>query len=304
MAVLSVADMVLDTLHYTNKLYPQRQGNGLYPVGITLKPTDGIHKQLQLPKTTQPLQIAPSKARAIQELVSIDGYQANLPPFHLSSKLLVSKMAEAWTRVQPVGNVVLTLEDQTVLNTSVCISTVDHENIQLQWGRTSLSEPSIAVPVCSYQDECAANTLCGTQGPLGCYLTPLQQEAFDQTAVLPEPPYFCLLCIRRDVHAFQLVQSTVTNTHMCAGRGVFVIPPFQNLVDVPGGYCASAMATTADMLMPIPVNICGVSGTLTVRYDTLASRWFIDQGSIVYQGDIRQTLTAAPVSNFQQHNSL
>jgi hypothetical protein len=294
--LLSPADMVLDCLHYASKLDPTPNTNGLYAVGVTLRPSDGVHKQLQLEKTTTAIKMAPSKAHAILDLVSIDGYQTHLPPFRISTNLRVSKMAEAWTRVQPVGNVALTEDDQTTLNTSVCISTVDHENTQLKWGRQSAHHPTQAVPSCDYQQECVANSLRGTQGPLQCYLTPLQQQAFDTTGSLPEPPYFCLLCIRRDVHAFQLVHSTVTNTHMCAGRGVFVIPPFQNLVDVPGGYHASAMATTTDMLLPVPVNICGVTGTLEVRYDTIHKQWFIDQGSIIYQGEMQ------PNPDFQPHS--
>lgn len=60
------------------------------------------------------------------------------------------------------------------------------------------------------------------------------------------------------------------------------VPPFQNLVDVMGGYHRSALGVCATEQMIMPVNIVGVSGQLSVRYDVFKEQFYIDQGNIVY----------------------
>jgi hypothetical protein len=68
-------------------------------------------------------------------------------------------------------------------------------------------------------------------------------------------------------------------------RPTFVLPPFTNLCDVPGGYNTSAMGVTPCEFTPMPVYVCGVSGTLCAHYDPATKRWFVDQGSVVYTGN-------------------
>lgn len=71
----------------------------------------------------------------------------------------------------------------------------------LEWDRK--------VPLCENGDECEACSLESAPGPLHIYLSPAEQEAFDQTGVLPDAPRFCLLCIRRDSHAMHLMWKSV-----------------------------------------------------------------------------------------------
>ena len=103
------------------------------------------------------------------------------------------------------------------------------ENTQLEYGRTG-------VPLCCYGDECEARSLENSPGPLHAYLSPDEQRAFDETGALPDPPGFCLLCIRRDSHAMALAyDSVVVDPKMQVDRSYFTIPPFQNLSACPGG---------------------------------------------------------------------
>ena len=64
-------------------------------------------------------------------------------------------------------------------------------------------------------------------------------------------------------------------------RKIFVIPPFQNLVDVAGGYCRWAVLPRASF-MPIDVSICGVSGTLETKLNPATRQFYIDQGDMVF----------------------
>lgn len=99
-------------------------------------------------------------------------------------------------------------------------------------------------------------------------------------------PSWCLLCIRRDIGAcFLAYKSIMINPQRQIDRPTFVLPPFTNLCDVPGGYNTSAMGVTPCEFTPMPVYVCGVSGTLCAHYDPATKRWFVDQGSVVYTGN-------------------
>lgn len=284
---MTPTDLLFDLLHYASKIDPQPAHNGLFPLGVTLRPSDILDNKLSVHKACGPNFLAPSCARKIKDFVATDGYKTNLPAFRIMADSKADLMQQAWKHACPVSSVKVNLPEEADISSMVCISTVPHENRQLEWGRKNNNK---CVPLCDYSDECEALSLRGNQGPLHAYLTPLQQKAFDASGELPEGPYFCLLCIRRDIHAFQLAFSTVMNNQLQSGRGTFVIPPFKNIVNAPGGYHESAMSVKEDVFMPIPVHICGVSGTLQVRYDPSKEKWFVDQGSIVYQGDIRKPL--------------
>ena len=89
----------------------------------------------------------------------------------------------------------------------------------------------------SFINTAAALSLVGNNGPLHAYFTPSQQEAFDTDGTVPTGPHFCLLCIRRDAHAMHLSYSAfLSSPEVQLERKIFVIPPFQNLVDCAGGY--------------------------------------------------------------------
>lgn len=158
------------------------------------------------------------------------------------------------------------------------ISTVDHDNTQLRWGRPG-------IPLCDFGKECDAHSLVGNNGPLPIYLTPSQQAKFDEDGTLPEGPGFCLLCIRRDCHAMHLGYSAfLSSNDVQLGRKIFVYPPFQNLVDTVGGYKRWAVLPKASFF-PMDISLVGVSGTLSVKYNPIEKQFYVDQGDIVYGAD-------------------
>jgi hypothetical protein len=279
-AVLDPTDLLFDMLHYHHKCHPAPSATGLWPLGTTCAPEPKGKSTAGNTSAIPPL-IAPSKAAILRDFAAIDGYQTHLPLFKPHTRAAVALLREAWQRALPGGSHATSETVPPPDLSTIPLSTVEHDNTQLRWHRPG-------VPLCDYGDECDALSLYGNQGPLHAYLTPAQQQAFDgPTQHLPEGPYFCLLCIRRDLHALHLAHAATCHpTLQTNGRPVLVLPPFQNIVDAPGGYIRSAMVNGAEggSFLPVPVSVVGVSGTLTVKYDPVAKRWFIDQGAIIYQG--------------------
>ena len=155
------------------------------------------------------------------------------------------------------------------------VSTVEHENTQLRWGRK--------LPLCAFGCECDGHLLRNSPGPLHVYLSVSEQEKFDSDGTVPTGALFCLLCIRRDAQALYLAHRAALGTTVSAsGRPTFCVPPFVNLVDVPGGYVRSAIAVPADACGDMPVQIVGVASTLTVVTDAFTGEKYVDQGAIVF----------------------
>lgn len=51
--------------------------------------------------------------------------------------------------------------------------------------------------------------------------------------------------------------SAISNSQIQTGRAAFVVPPFQNLADCPGGYTAASMGIPASAKNIIPVQVVG-----------------------------------------------
>lgn len=71
---------------------------------------------------------------------------------------------------------------------------------------------------------------------------------------------------------------------MQCNRSRFVIPPFQNLVDCPGGYHSLYMGARAEASSSFSVNVVGISGKLHVCYDPLSKKCRVDQSNLIYDG--------------------
>lgn len=275
-AVLPVCDMLYDTLFYTSKTAPRKNPNGRWPLGTAIRPPgDGpsAHKYPLLSDRDEP--VPQSVSNAIAEFTASESMRLNLP--------LIASQSTVLDTVHAAWDVALGRCTGLPEPCHIPISTVEHESSQLAWHRYSASHPKVELPLCKWESDCAVLMYPDNQGPLPVYLSASEQDQFDATGVVPENAHFCLLCIRRDAQVVCLVnRQAVVNPAVQTGRMCFAVPPFQNLVDVMGGYHRSSMGVHATEQMVMPVNIVGMSGALRVQYDTVADRFYIDQGPIVY----------------------
>lgn len=100
-----------------------------------------------------------------------------------------------------------------------------------------------------------------------------------------EPDAACLLCIRNLHDSMQRVHAALLlNPAAEIGRAQMVIPPFQNVIDQPGGYRASAMSITPTSRTSLGVHVVGMSGNLRLALNPITGREFIDQESLKYKG--------------------
>lgn len=58
--------------------------------------------------------------------------------------------------------------------------------------------------------------------------------------------------------------AAVSNSEVQTGRMAFVVPPFQNLVDCPGGYTATSMGIPHNAKNIVPVQIVGKNGYICI----------------------------------------
>lgn len=169
------------------------------------------------------------------------------------------------------------------------LTTVDHDTSQLYWDRTSRRYPEKRVYTCCndiQEDDdnigmgCYARQLRGAQGALQMWLSVSQQNVFDETGELPSKPGPCLLCIRQGLQQMVLAHGNEVNVMRMIGHPI-VKPPFSIIMDVPGGYASKYCITPEHSQIvstPFPMN----SGTLEVLTNEDGTRWFVNQGDMVY----------------------
>lgn len=241
--------------------------------------------------------IPPSIIHAFRMMIAKEVHTSIKPVFSPATGYKIWLTNMAWKRrIQDIAmtnssasDAILSLKaNETAINQlNIPFSDVTHENVQLRWGRTSLSNPKKEVRSCIRGSECEALKLVSHQGPLGEYLTLGQQREFDKTGTLPTRHGQCLLCIRRIACCcwFNGKNNTVgIDTH---NTRPFILPLF-NTVDVPGGYKRQCMITTEDahfisgpIVLPstkltvekCPVNVVGYNG------------WYVDQRALIYMAD-------------------
>lgn len=255
MGTLPLADVLMDSAHYASKAEPCVVG-GRHALSASLARSRAKHS------------VPPSIRAEILKFAANDAMRLLLPAAALApvaSTAFVEACTLALANATPTGD-----------TGSVPISTVEHDNRNLEWGRVG---PDGLLPECAYGAQCRATELVNAPGPLQVYLSP--EEEAGLTSGQPVPGAVCLLCIRADTSAFDMLyRQTVTNSGLQTGRPLFVFPPFQNLFDCPGGYVKAAIGAHAGPILP--VSVVGVTNQLTVRRHPHSGKHFIDQGGIVW----------------------
>ena len=255
MELLPVADVVMDGLYYANKAAPREIG-GRHALSASLT------------RATPGPSMPPSLKAEIVKFTSNDAMRLSLPAAAhapIVSTAFVDACTLALANASPVGETGF-----------IPISTVEWDNHMLEWGRVGVDG---LIPACAYGAECRAANLANAPGPLQVYLSPDEEAAVKNGA--PVPGFACLLCIRADINGLDMLhRQTIVNSAVQTGRPLFVVPPFQNLVDCPGGYVSKAIGAHAGPVLP--VNVVGVTNTLVVARHPHSGTHFVDQGAIVY----------------------
>ena len=255
MDLLPVADVVYDGLFYANKAGPREIG-GRHALSASLTRAKA--------GPSMPLSL---KAE-IRRFTSNDAMRLALPAAAQApviSTAFVDACALALANASPVGDAGF-----------VPVSTVEWDNHMLEWDRLGKHAP---IPECAYGAECRGANLANAPGPLPVYLSPAEEAAVIDGADVPG--FACLLCIRADANGlYMLHRQTIVNSAIQTGRANFIVPPFQNLVDCPGGYVSQAIGARAGPVLP--VNIVGVTNTLVVMRHPHSGQHFVDQGAIVF----------------------
>lgn len=155
-------------------------------------------------------------------------------------------------------------------------ATVDMDNAQLRWGRST--------PLCAAGNLCVATRLTNAPGPLHAYEPPAGENSCD----------LCLLCLRMHVEMINKATAAL------AGHAPTAIlhPPFTNLVNCPGGYHAWALGVTPNgqRLFDRQCSIVGSCPNLTVKFSPLDDVWWVDQSEIIWTPDFRKGAQGATVA--------
>ena len=251
------AALAADALYYSSKKHPVSVAGkwglsaAVAPAGVTASAND----------------MPPSSEAAILAFTADEVMRLQLPV--TPPRVAVAAVHKAWEAAM------LAATPASEAGLHVPISTVEHENEQLSWNRPGL-------PLCRFGPECDGAALQGSPGPLPVYLSIAEQDKYEETKRVPEGALFCLLCIRRDCQALYLAHRAATRGDLAAGHPTFCVPPFQNLVDCPGGYVKSSLSVPVGMVGTVPVSVVGVSPSMQVMTNPFDNTKFVDQGNIVY----------------------
>ena len=161
------------------------------------------------------------------------------------------------------------------------ISTADHEQDMLYYSR--IYGKTVA-PLCAHgQDGCVGAMLPKAPGPLPIYLTMSEEKAARGNELTAQQIFaetgsksLCLLCIRAESNAIACgLSDKLVNSAEELHRTVAIMPPYTNLVGVPGGYFDWAIGVSPERMPQItfstivqgnPVNTNG-EPALTVQYN-------------------------------------
>lgn len=205
-------------------------------------------------------QLAPSTKAAVAKLCSSDLYTSR--PAHVTATFFGAGRGfyTAWHKA-------LRAAHSDVAGDGVAfvpISTVEHDNEMLKWGRKG-------VPLCAAGPACAATALANNMGALHAYQLPNDSK----------PQMFCLLCIRQDIEGLVMSVQARSKT---AGACPIIVPPFKNEMG-PGGYAESAFGVTPHNQSVFVGNvwIARASNALEVKLNAETGQCFVDQGPLVYR---------------------
>lgn len=163
--VLPPHALAFDILHYANKIKPLPLSNNKWPLGASGVPqsvrcaskSSGKQKTSGAPKIV----LAPSVARSLSDFTKSDSYQTQLNLFSVNEGPVDTLIQDAWKCAIEACSV----KGPSGESCHVPVSTVEHENTQLVWGRTSESTGQL-VDTCCYGKDCEALRLRASPGPL------------------------------------------------------------------------------------------------------------------------------------------
>ena len=230
--------------------------------------------------------LPPSVVHSISNMLNRDLFTTDLPIFVPSQSSVFRSIGELWYEsLNHVKDLPARKIDHTPFEESISLSTVEHDNTQLQWGRKSRNYPDVCLPMCQFGEEgdCDALRLEFNQGPLHPYMSIAEEQEFQEHGKIKQGP--CLMCWRAMAHSMQIANRN--RVFRCDKEDALKCAlPARVLVDKPGGYHRSAVVTPLDA--PICAPFCKSTGTLKVKHDNSHglnfSGWYIDQGGIVFGG--------------------
>lgn len=266
----------------TGDAFPANNDSELLPgVHIPTRPSKKRRKN-----ETAAHDLPPSVVHSISNMLNRDLFTTGLPIFVPSQSSVFRTIGELWYEsLNHVTDLPARKIDHTPFEESISLSTVEHDNTQLQWGRKSRNHPDVCLPVCQFGEEgdCDALRLEFNQGPLHPFMSIAEEQEFQEHGKTKQGP--CLMCWRAMAHSMQIANRN--RVFRCDKEDALKCAlPARVLVDKPGGYHRSAVVTPLDA--PICAPFVKSTGTLKVKHDNSHglnfSGWYIDQGGIVFGG--------------------
>ena len=266
----------------TGDSFPSSKDSEVLPgVHIPTRPSKKRRKN-----ETSAHDLPPSVVHSISNMLNRDLFTTDLPIFVPSQSSVFRSIGELWYEsLNHVTDLPASKIDHTPFEESISLSTVEHDNTQLQWGRKSRNYPDVCLPMCQFGEEgdCDALRLEFNQGPLHPYMSIAEEQEFQEHGKIKQGP--CLMCWRAMAHSMQIANRN--RVFRCDKEDALKCAlPARVLVDKPGGYHRSAVVTPLDA--PICAPFCKSTGTLKVKHDNSHglnfSGWYIDQGGIVFGG--------------------
>ena len=237
-------------LFFMAKAVPQKNKSGEFGLGALLLPRDvaGLVKPSNKRKREQ---LPPLVHDAMQKWLCTGDtkFVASTQPLELEKTSEPHKRQLLELGMQTLAKHIPILPPNA---SSVCapVSTSDHDNKMLYY--TRIYGKTMA-PLCAHGAEgCVGAMLPKAPGPLPIYLTMSEEKAargseaeaikiFNETG----PRSLCLLCNRAEANAVAIgLSEKLVNPAEELRRHVAIMPPFSNLVGVPGGYFDWAIAVS------------------------------------------------------------
>ena len=267
---LSPEQLVADIIHYNQRVWPTPAPGGRWHVGAAaMKPIVSDRKcRPQFPPK--------SVETAICEFTKPAVYTANMPFVRMAS-------AEG----KPFGLETNIVEGMSTIQccppATVAIATVEHDRTQLVWSDNRSDD-------CISGGGCVAAQLANAPRDVGGG-RPLPRYRFPGEHGKQEGGGFCLLCIRADAQAMVKVYSSIVacSTRQIGGAAV-ALPPFQNLVNCPGGYTEQSLGVTPNQTVFSPVSIVGIDIPMTVRVSPRGDV-YVDQSAAEWETQQRRNST-------------
>lgn len=179
-SILNPVDMLLDTVHFASKIQAQDdlhigctfRAENKQRAPIEPKEVDAMCLSVNSDGILSPSEgksaLPPSTSSRLLSLCVKDGYMLDLPAFELNPRVRRPEiLSSAWEEsiklaCVPIDAAKAASPEGDNPWACVTVSTVEHDNGQLVWGRKSRSTGVLA-PTCVFGDDCEALTIRGNQ---------------------------------------------------------------------------------------------------------------------------------------------